>query len=125
MPRRPPKACAQPGCNTLTLGAYCAKHAKQRQRAQDRQRGSREERGYDWAWRKLRLWHLKQHPLCADCEACGRVEPAVDVDHQVPIAVDPSRRLDPSNLSSLCRRCHNRKTAQQRPGGGVGRISGH
>ncbi len=47
--------------------------------------------GYDW--QKMRRQHLLYHPLCADCEARGVTKLAKDVDHVVPIAVDPSRAL--------------------------------
>lgn len=62
-------------------------------------------RGYDRDWQKLRLYHLQQNPLCVFCE-----DYAVIVDHRVPVVIDPSRRLDPSNLRSCCRTCHNRLT---------------
>ena len=113
MPRKPPKVCAVQGCATVTLGRYCNRHARARTRFDNR--GGSTARGYGYDWQKLQRWHLQAHPLCADCEALGITKPAKDVDHIVPIAVDPSRRLDPSNLRSLCRSCHNAKTtADQR-----------
>ena len=36
------------------------------------------------------------------------------VDHQVPIAIDPSKRLDPDNLRSLCSDCHAEVTGRWR-----------
>lgn len=32
------------------------------------------------------------------------------VDHVEPIAVNPARRLDPTNLRSLCKLCHSEVT---------------
>jgi 5-methylcytosine-specific restriction endonuclease McrA len=34
-------------------------------------------------------------------------------DHIVPIADDPSQRLDIDNLATRCDQCHNRRTARQ------------
>ena len=51
--------------------------------------------------------HLNAHPYCVRCEALGRAVLAKVADHVIPIAVDPTRRLDPSNLQSLCEPHHN------------------
>lgn len=80
------------------------------------------ERGYDAAWRRVRNAYLAAHPLCEACLPAGRYTTAVDVDHIVPIAADPARRLDAANLQALCRSCHNAKTAREQ--GRVGEISG-
>lgn len=77
----------------------------------DQRRGSAASRGYDGQWRRVRLQHLADEPLCRFCLAANRVEPATDVDHIVPIALAPERRLDRSNLRSLCQPCHSRLTA--------------
>ena len=124
MARKPPKVCAAQGCGTLTLGRYCSRHARQLNGFKHDQRQSASRRGYDRPWRRLRLWHLRQQPLCAACEAEGTTTAAELVDHIVPIAEDPARRLDPTNLQSLCAPCHAAKTAADQRGGGAGRISG-
>jgi 5-methylcytosine-specific restriction protein A len=67
-------------------------------------------RGYDRDWRRLRDYHMNQHPLCEDCKQQGDTVAANMVDHVVPVDVDPSRRLDPSNLRSLCWKHHAVKT---------------
>ena len=83
---------------------------------QDRERGSASARGYDATWQKARLRQLAAHPLC-QCDECRegdlRVRAASVVDHIVPISVDPSRRLDPSNHRSMAKECHDRHTAKQ------------
>lgn len=81
---------------------------RERNRDADRSRGTAAERGYDATWSRLRNMHLNNHPYCARCEAEGRPGQEADmVDHIVPIAVDPSGRLDPDNLQSLCWHHHN------------------
>jgi hypothetical protein len=56
-------------------------------------------------WSALRRRHIASNPRCA---ACGRSE-SVEAHHLVPVQVDKSRELDPSNLITLCggsRNCH-------------------
>lgn len=66
-------------------------------------------------WKKLRAAFLLENPLCALCTAAGHVEGARDVDHRIPLAVEPDLAYEWDNLQALCRRCHNRKTrAEQR-----------
>jgi 5-methylcytosine-specific restriction enzyme A len=112
MPIAPGRVC---GCGRIVAaGARCATCAAIR----DVRRGTSAGRGYDARWRRLRAWHLTRRPLCAWCERAGRVTRATLVDHLVPItgSGDP-RRLDPTNLQSLCRDCHARKTWADTHGG--------
>ncbi|WP_172838120.1 HNH endonuclease signature motif containing protein [Terriglobus roseus] len=46
--------------------------------------------------------------MCLDEQ---RVTPATEVHHIIPIRTDPTKRLDRSNLMSLCKPCHSRITA--------------
>jgi hypothetical protein len=59
-------------------------------------------RGYDSVWAKLRARHLAAHPACVVCGRAGE-----HVDHIVTVRLDPSRRLDPANLQTLCERHHS------------------
>lgn len=68
----------------------------------DKTRPSAAARGLDGDWRRLRAAHLREHPNCRRCGA-----PAREVDHIVPRSVAPERRLDPTNLQSLCTPCHS------------------
>lgn len=52
-----------------------------------------------------------EEPLCRRCLAKGETTPSEEVHHVVPIAVDPGRRLDRSNLEALCRTHHSQQTA--------------
>lgn len=87
-----------------------------------RKRSSAAARGYDADWRRLREAHLSVFPLCAVCRETETIEPATDVDHIQPTSIAPHRRLDPSNLVSLCHSCHSRKTAME--DGGFRRKTG-
>lgn len=77
-------------------------------------RRSAAERGYDRNWRQRRLEYLAQHPLCCQCERAGRIEPATVVDHirRHRGQADPLF-WDRTNWQSLCKRCHDRKTARE------------
>jgi len=70
-------------------------------------------RGYDDKWYKLRQWHISQHPMCI-VPGCNRA--ADEVDHIVPISEAPERRLDATNLQSLCKSHHVLKTWEERKG---------
>jgi 5-methylcytosine-specific restriction protein A len=75
-------------------------------------------RGYDADWRTLRAAHLAEHPFCRACAARGIERRAHMVDHIEPIRQAPERRLDPSNLQSLCWRHHASKTQREIRSGG-------
>ena len=75
------------------------------------QRPSSTKRGYDRAWQKLRLQHLRQNPLCVFCLKQGKTVAATVADHVKPIAVAPHLRLDPANIRSCCTDCHAKITA--------------
>ena len=60
-----------------------------------------------YTWRRIREDYLVENPKCV---VCGRV--ANTVDHIIPIRNGGSKyRLD--NLQSMCRHCHNSKTAKE------------
>lgn len=64
-------------------------------------------------WTALSRQHRRENPLCAHCLQEGRTSPAGVVDHITPVSVDRSRGLDPSNLQSLCHKCHAIKTQRE------------
>jgi 5-methylcytosine-specific restriction protein A len=80
-------------------------------------RPSASARGYDHRWEKLRNRHIQAEPLCRLCTAAGKTVPAEIVDHITPIVIDASRRLDRTNLRSLCRSHHAQVTANFRDRG--------
>ena len=96
--------------------------AAETRKAHDRWRGSAHSRGYDHDWRKARVIHLQEHPLCWWCQQAGRITAATVVDHIQPIAARPDLRLDPANFRSGCESCHNAHTARQVADGHVGAV---
>ena len=81
----------------------------------DKERGTRHERGYDNAWLKLAAVYKLRHPFCEDCLARGRHVPVDEVHHKTPFSgMDDPLRLDWSNLRSLCKLCHAKYTGQKK-----------
>lgn len=71
-------------------------------------------RGYDHKWNRLSALKKKRSPLCEDCLMEGRTTPVDEVDHIQPISERPDLRLVWSNLKSLCKSHHRRKTLRDR-----------
>ena len=111
MPTRPP----------VHRPTYCGPPAPRRRAAFDRERGSLRvgpngpsaaSRGHDHRWRAFRAAALAASPLCADCLARGVVTPATEAHHVAKLRDAPERRLDPSNVMSLCRAHHSMRTGR-------------
>jgi len=63
---------------------------------------------------------LFEHPLCASCERVAQVTAATVVDHIVPHRGDPGLFWDEANWQSMCKPCHDAKTAGE--DGGFGNV---
>jgi len=61
-------------------------------------------------WKYLRNKHIKENPICIECEKNGRVRSAEVVDHIKSVDEFPMLALDPTNLQSLCNYHHISKT---------------
>lgn len=79
----------------------------------DENRPSAARRGYNRDWAKARLVFLTYQPLCAECKRNGRIVAAEVVDHIVPHKGDRKLFSDRRNWQSLCKSCHNRKSARE------------
>ena len=84
---------------------------RERKRQIDKRRGTAKERGYDAQWRRVRLQKLSQHPLCEMHFERGKIVAATVVDHIISIEERPDLRLEMTNLRSLCKGCHDARTA--------------
>lgn len=126
MPNRPLKPCNKIGCTNLTRDRYCEQH---KHLAEQRQRDKQRDKHYDQykrnqqarafyhskEWERVRLAVLsRDNFLCQECLKNKRITRAVIADHIVPLLVAWDKRLDMSNLQSLCQACHNRKTAEDK-----------
>lgn len=120
------KVCAMAGCKAITTTRYCPKcqaimankakqHAKTRARkSQVNMQDSHKAFYGSAAWKKLRDKKLRQDPLCESCLDKGFIKEGRDIDHIVEIKDDWDRRLDITNLKTLCRSCHMAKTAEEK-----------
>lgn len=64
-------------------------------------------------WRKARIHQLRKEPLCRICQDLGKVTLATVCDHIIPFRVHGDF-FDSSNYQSLCKTCHDRKSAKER-----------
>lgn len=122
MPQKMLRPCFKQGCPNLTREKYCAVHAcleaeEKARRASFYNKYKRDAEAQAFyqsaAWQALRDRKIRQTPFCEICYAEGRMTPAVIVDHRVEIK-DGGAKLDIANLTSVCRACHNKKTAAER-----------
>ena len=118
MALKPLRPCRHPGCPELTRDGYCPKHKP----AKAARRRSAEYH----AWYSLPVWtddlrpaQLLREPWCREC--AKRYPPsdprsrtrATVVDHIRPHQGDWQLFIDPANHQSLCKRCHDQKTARE------------
>ena len=106
MPSAPPIACP---CGGSRINGKCDRCGRSKRGQHSRTSG---QRGYDYQWQLFRMAYLHEHPLCMDCRAEDRVEPATEVHHRTKIRHNPTLRLEPSNCMALCGPCHDERTAR-------------
>ncbi|MCR4437284.1 MAG: HNH endonuclease [Peptococcaceae bacterium] len=112
MPYKPKRPCSYPGCPKLTEGRFCEEHAKQEAaRYEKHQRDPATRKRYGRSWKRVRDRFLAEHPLCERCQKEGRLTPAEEVHHIVPLSKGGSNATE--NLMSLCKSCHSAITAKE------------
>lgn len=111
MASKPLRPCKHPGCPELTREGWCPRH-----RPTHRRRASAEYHG----WYLLPVWtdslrpgQLLREPFCRECAGRGIRTPATVVDHIRPHRGDWALFIDQVNHQSLCKSCHDRKTARE------------
>ena len=111
MASKPLRPCKHPGCPELTREGYCPKH-----KPTHRRRASAEYHG----WYLLPVWtddlrpgQLLREPFCRECARRGIRTTATVVDHIRPHRGDWALFIDQANHQSLCKSCHDRKTARE------------
>ena len=111
MPYKPKRPCAYPGCGRLADSEqYCAEHQKTMTKHYNRyERDPASNKRYGRAWKRIRDRYIKSHPLCEECEKQGRLTPAEEVHHILPLSKGGGN--EKSNLMALCKPCHSRITA--------------
>jgi 5-methylcytosine-specific restriction protein A len=95
------RPCSVPTCPGVALRrGRCVLHA----RVYEQARGTHSQRGYPYAWGKIRAAFLAMNPSCVVCGAH-----ATEADHLTPKAQGGTDH--PENLRAVCRSCHSRRTA--------------
>lgn len=121
MPRKPKKPCRYPGCPNLTDESYCPDHKRLVAARYNRyERTPEMKKSYNGVWPAIRRRYITAHPLCEMCRREGRITPAAEVHHILPLADGGTH--DPENLMALCKPCHSRITATE--GGRWGKPRG-
>ena len=65
-------------------------------------------------WRATRNYYIQMHPLCEECkrQKPERITSGYCVDRVKPITLG-GHKTDTSNLQTLCRACHDKKSSQE------------
>lgn len=71
---------------------------------------SKRDRGRPWKRKRMMVLERDGY-LCVECAKQGRVTPARDVDHVVPLHLGGSDNVE--NLQALCQECHAMKSADE------------
>ncbi|MFL1562468.1 HNH endonuclease [Pseudomonas sp. O64] len=97
---------------TQASSGYCDQHEQLASGWAKPGRGTAEQRGYGWDWRKKRAAILKRDRYLCQCDDCkGFRLPASEVDHITPKSMGGSD--DFCNLQSLNADCHKAKTQRE------------
>ena len=107
--------CRMPGCGALRERGqmYCDKHPQSGWEARPSASRRAGRTGSTRRWRELREKVLKRSLyLCAPCGAEGKLTPATEVDHIVPLG-QGGAEYDISNLQPICKQCHRDKTKRE------------
>lgn len=114
MGREPLRPCRYRRCpNVVRGGGYCPQHKAYEQKqnkinSQFRLKKKKVNPFYgSKAWKIKRDKYIANNPTCKSCGAVGR-----EVDHIVPLN-QGGDKFDDSNLQTLCRSCHAKKTWQE------------
>jgi 5-methylcytosine-specific restriction enzyme A len=116
---KPLRKCRDMSCPNLTSTTYCERHTssseeekRQAHRHYKRERRDKREQAFYSSsdWLRLSAYKRMKSPLCEHCLMYDKAIPVKEIDHIIEIKDDWSLRLTYSNLQSLCRGCHIKKT---------------
>lgn len=128
MTQRPLRKCKKGGCISVTRNGYCDEHIEygEKLKANRSRRYDKSKRRHEDNEKYYDFYHGKQWVamsaaikrrdkyLCQMCLPLKRFSNADVTDHKVELKDDWSKRLDPTNLWSLCHGCHAIKTAEEK-----------
>lgn len=114
MPPKAKRPCRVSMCSGKTSEShgYCDAHISLAIGWSNPARGTAEQRGYGWEWRKKRAAVLKRDRYLCQCTDCkGRCLPATEVDHVIPKHLGGTDEFD--NLAAINEACHKAKTQRE------------
>lgn len=114
MPPKAKRPCRAPMCpgKTQAKHGYCDAHEHLASGWSNPARGTAEQRGYGWEWRKKAAAVLKRDRYLCQCDNCkGCRLPASEVDHVTPKHLGGSDDFD--NLAAINEDCHKAKTQRE------------
>ena len=113
--------CKYDGCFALTRSEYCDKHrlpscsSYKGNFSKDTYKTDYQRRRALYGtkrWKEMRAIHLLIEPFCRECmKEDGDEVRAIDVDHIIPHRGDRKLFYDSTNIQSLCKYHHRKKTA--------------
>lgn len=89
------------------------RHAKRDYKAQQEAKAEHAGLYNNARWRAASKAFRILNPLCKDCEKHGAIKAAEVVDHIKPHKGNLELFWNASNLQSLCKRCHDAKSARE------------
>lgn len=113
MPYKPKRPCAYPGCGRLAENGeqYCAEHQKIIDKSYNQyERDPASNKRYGRSWKRIRDRYIKAHSLCEECQKQGKLTPAEEVHHILPLSRGGTNAVN--NLMALCKPCHARITVE-------------
>jgi 5-methylcytosine-specific restriction protein A len=63
-------------------------------------------------WRATRNYYIQMNPLCEECKRQEKITSGYCVDHIIQISRG-GHKTDNSNLQTLCRECHDKKSSAE------------
>jgi len=110
MPFLPAKQCTHPGCPWVGRGV-CPTHDRLKKKQYYANRNKSWQHLYNYRWEKYSKGRLRRHPLCVTCLNDGKTTAARVTDHIIPHKGSIKLFWDHTNHESLCKTCHDKKTA--------------
>ena len=102
LPQKPQKPCGYPGCPELIReGRYCPAHKAEMGRQYNTTRDPDFNQRYGRQWRKIRALYISKHPLCEECEQAGRLIPATEAHHIIPLVGAYADRNEEESILGL------------------------
>ncbi|UTH13304.1 HNH endonuclease [Macrococcus equipercicus] len=117
--------CSHPGCSRLTANSYCDQHSdviKSVHKTYNNERVDVDEVAFynTSEWKSVRVAVLQRDfYLCQQCKAQGITTVANTVHHIVELKDDWDKRLDMTNLETVCTACHNKEHVKVKKGLGT------